>query len=257
MANLTFDNMVVLAQGYRHTIDNATTDYAHGQNNRESDVTYESVSQSEYQKVSNKLHTALGLKSEILKTGEREKVENNTKARNTIDLCRLWMLLRAHIWSVVLWAIGLGAAGFVLAALIVEPKYTSATQILANRKRNPVDAGQILTAQQADIQVANTCKDIVTNPVILEDTSKWIRNPTEVIKPVEKAKYEALADSTRELTSPAKPVVIRRAGRGCNASAKGVQESISITTQQNSQVFTIDAENNSPEGAQAIANAMT
>ena len=30
MTNLTFDNMVALAQNYRHATDNVTTDYAHG-----------------------------------------------------------------------------------------------------------------------------------------------------------------------------------------------------------------------------------
>ena len=105
-------------------------------------------------------------------------MENSTKTENTIDLRRLWMLLRAHIWSIILWAIGLGAVGFILAAFVVEPKYTSTTQILVNQKRNPVDAGQALTAQQADVQVINTYKDIVTSPVILKDASKWIKNPT-------------------------------------------------------------------------------
>ena len=50
-------------------------------------------------------------------------MENSTKTENTIDLRRLWMLLRAHIWAIIAWAVGLGAVGFVLAAFVVEPKY--------------------------------------------------------------------------------------------------------------------------------------
>lgn len=48
-------------------------------------------------------------------------MENSTNTENTIDLRRLWMLLRAHIWSIILWAIGLGAVGFILAAFVIEP----------------------------------------------------------------------------------------------------------------------------------------
>ena len=183
-------------------------------------------------------------------------MENSTKTENTIDLRRLWMLLRAHIWSIILWAIGLGAVGFVLAAFVVEPKYTSTTQILVNQKRNENDANQAFNAQQADVQVINTYKDIVTSPVILKDASKWIKNPTKVVKPAKKAKYKTLADGTKKLVSPAEPAVVRRAGRGYDVSAKEMQKAVSVTTQQQSQVFTISAKSNDPEKAQAIANAV-
>ena len=183
-------------------------------------------------------------------------MERSTKTENTIDLRRLWMLLRTHIWSIVLWAVGLGVVGFVLAAFVVEPKYTSTTQILVNQKRNENDANQAFNAQQADVQVINTYKDIVTSPVILKDASKWIKNPTEVVKPAKQAKYRTLADGTKKLVSPAEPAVVRRAGRGYNVSAKEMQKSVSVTTQQQSQVFTISAKSNDPEKAQAIANAV-
>ena len=183
-------------------------------------------------------------------------MENSTKTENTIDLRRLWMLLRAHIWAIIAWAVGLGAVGFVLAAFVVEPKYTSTTQILVNQKRSEDNAGQALTAQQADIQVINTYKDIVTSPVILKSASRFIKNPTEVVKPAKKAKYRTLADGTRKLVSPAEPAVVRRAGRGYNVSAKEMQKAVSVTTQQQSQVFTISAKSNDPEKAQAIANAV-
>ena len=183
-------------------------------------------------------------------------MENSTKTENTIDLRRLWMLLRAHILAIITWAVGLGAVGFVLAAFVVEPKYTSTTQILVNQKRNTTDAGQAFNAQQADVQLINTYKDIVTSPVILKDASKWIKNPTEVVKPAKKAKYRILADGTKKLVSPAEPAVVRRAGRGYNVSAKEMQKAVSVTTQQQSQVFTISAKSNDPEKAQAIANAV-
>ena len=183
-------------------------------------------------------------------------MENSTKTENTIDLRRLWMLLRAHIWAIIAWAVGLGAVGFVLAAFVVEPKYTSTTQILVNQKRNTTDAGQAFNAQQADVQLINTYKDIVTSPVILKDASKWLKNPTEVVKPAKKAKYKTLADGTKKLVSPAEPAVVRRAGRGYSISATEMQRAISVNTQQNSQVFTISAKSNDPEKAQAIANAV-
>src|SRR5699024_9982443 len=154
------------------------------------------------------------------------------------------MLLRTHIWSIVIWAVCLGVVGFVLAAFVVERKYTSTTQILVNQKRNENDANQGSTAQQADVQVINTYKDIVTSPVILKDASKWIKNPAEVVKPAKQAKYRTLADGTKKLVSLAEPAVVRRAGRGYNVSAKEMQKAVSVTTQQQSQVFTISAKSN-------------
>lgn len=183
-------------------------------------------------------------------------MENSTKTENTIDLRRLWMLLRAHIWAIIAWAVGLGAVGFVLAAFVVEPKYTSTTQILVNQKRNEDDPNQAFNAQQADVQLINTYKDIVTSPVILKDASKWLKNPTEVVKPAKKAQYKTLADGTKKLVSPAEPAVVRRAGRGYNVSAKEMQKAVSVSTQQQSQVFTISAKSNDPEKAQSIANAV-
>ena len=169
---------------------------------------------------------------------------------------RLGSWFRSSWICIIAWAVGLGAVGFVLAAFVVEPKYTSTTQILVNQKRNTTDAGQAFNAQQADVQLINTYKDIVTSPVILKDASKWIKNPTEVVKPAKKAKYKTLADGTKKLVSPAEPAVVRRAGRGYNVSAKEMQKSVSVTTQQQSQVFTISAKSNDPEKAQAIANAV-
>ena len=109
---------------------------------------------------------------------------------------------------------------------------------------------------RSDVQVINTYKDIVTSPVILKDASKWIKNPTEVVKPAKKAQYKTLADGTKKLVSPAEPAVVRRAGRGYNVSAKEMQKAVSVSTQQQSQVFTISAKSNDPEKAQAIANAV-
>src|SRR5699024_12662647 len=103
------------------------------------------------------------------------------------------MLLRAHIWSIILWAIGLGAVGFVLAAFVADPKYTSTTQILVNQKRNAVDAAKRYNSQQDDVQVINTYKDIVTRAVMLKDASDWIKNPTEVKKTIQHVKYKTVA----------------------------------------------------------------
>ena len=183
-------------------------------------------------------------------------MENSIKTENTIDLRRLWMLIRAHIWAIIAWAVGLGAVGFILAAFVIEPKYTSTTQILVNQKRKEDSASQALTAQQADIQLINTYKDIVTSPVILSSASRFIKNPTEVVKPAKKAKYRILADGTKELVSPAKPAVVRRAGRGYNISTKELKKAVSVSTQQQSQVFTISAKSNDPKKSQAIANAV-
>ncbi len=103
-------------------------------------------------------------------------------ANNTIDLHRLMMLCRKHIKMLIIWTLLAGVLGYVVA-----PKYTATTEILVNQKHENNDNGQAYTNQQADIQMINTYKDIITNQVILSKASKQLKNPVKVIKPAQPA----------------------------------------------------------------------
>lgn len=178
------------------------------------------------------------------------------QTENTIDLRRLWLLIKSHILGILIWTVGLGIVGYALANFVIQPKYTATTQILVNQKNASKDAGQAWNTQQADIQVINTYKDIITSPVILKDASKWLANPTEVVRKAEKAKYTTLADGTRRLVRRGHPAEVRRVGDGYNISASQLAKAVSVQTQQQSQVFTLSATSSDPDHARMIANAV-
>lgn len=182
-------------------------------------------------------------------------MEEKATQTNTIDLKHLWSLVRSNIWRIIIWTIGLGIIGFAVAEFIIPPKYSSNTQILVNQKKDN-DPNATYTMQQANIQVINTYKDLITSPVVLKDASNYLENPTKVVRKAKAAVYRRNAEGTRVLVSKARPAVVERDGKSYDISAKQLQGMISVQTQQNSQVFTVSAKANTPEKAQAVANAV-
>ena len=175
---------------------------------------------------------------------------------NTIDLHRLVMLCRKHIKMLIIWTILAGILGFVVAQFVVVPKYTATTEILVNQKHENNDNGQAYTNQQADIQMINTYKDIITNQVILSKASKQLKNPVKVIKPAQKAIYRTNADGTRRLIKEAQPAVVVRGGKSYNLSTDELKKAISVQTQQNSQVFSLQAKTDDPQESAVVANTV-
>ena len=175
---------------------------------------------------------------------------------NTIDLHRLVMLCRKHIKMLIIWTILAGILGFVVAQFVVVPKYTATTEILVNQKHENNDNGQAYTNQQADIQMINTYKDIITNQVILSKASKQLKNPVQVIKPAQKAIYRTNADGTRRLIKEAQPAVVERGGKSYNLSTDELKKAISVQTQQNSQVFSLQAKTDDPQESAVVANTV-
>ncbi len=175
---------------------------------------------------------------------------------NTIDLHRLMMLCRKHIKMLIIWTILAGILGFVVAQFVVVPKYTATTEILVNQKHENNDNGQAYTNQQADIQMINTYKDIITNQVILSKASKQLKNPVKVIKPAQKAVYRTNADGTRRLIKEAQPAVVERGGKSYNLSTDELKKAISVQTQQNSQVFSLQVKTDDPQESAVVANTV-
>lgn len=142
--------------------------------------------------------------------------EKNT---NAIDLQHLWKLFVQHVRMILIWTVGLGVIAWGIAAFVIPAKYTATTQILVNQRNSNDNNGQAYTNQQADIQMINTYKDIITNQVILKSASKQLANPS--------GSQRAYALSVAKL--------------------KG---SLTVRTQTNSQVFSLSAE------AKVIANTV-
>ena len=118
-------------------------------------------------------------------------MENSSN--NTIDLRRLFNLCRKHLKFLITCTIALALAGFIVSKFIMTPKYTATTQLLVNQKNENNANGQAYNNQQADIQVINTYKDIITSPVILKETKKELANPVKVVRKAQPAKYKTLA----------------------------------------------------------------
>ena len=175
---------------------------------------------------------------------------------NTIDLHRLMVLCRKHIKMLIVWTLLAGILGFVIAQFVVVPKYTATTEILVNQKHTNDNNGQAYNNQQADIQMINTYKDIITNQVILSKASKQLKNPVHVIKPAQKAVYRTNADGTRRLIKEAQPAVVERGGKSYNFSTDELKKAISVQTQQNSQVFSLQVRTDDPQESAVVANTV-
>ena len=183
--------------------------------------------------------------------------QNNEEV--TIDLRRLFILIKKHIISILIWMIGLGLIAYGVSEYVLVPKYTASTQLLVNRKTT--DANQAYANQQADINAVTTYKDIITSNVILKGASKYLANPVTLVKkatPAKKAVYKT-NDGTRTLVKKAvkaKPAVYKRESKSYSVSANELASAVSVTTTTSSQVFTLSATAETPAKAQAIANAV-
>ena len=184
--------------------------------------------------------------------------QNNEEV--TIDLRRLFILIRKHIISILIWMIGLGLIAYGVSEYVLVPKYTASTQLLVNRKT--ADANQAYANQQADINAVTTYKDIITSNIILKGASKYLANPVTLVKkatPAKKAVYKTNDDGTRTLVKKAvkaKPAVYKRESKSYSISPSELASAVSVTTTTSSQVFTLSATAETPAKAQAIANAV-
>lgn len=175
---------------------------------------------------------------------------------NTIDLTQLFQLCRRHIWALILWSVGLALVGWGIANFVISPKYTSSAQILVNQKNGRNDPNAAYAAQQANMQLVTTYKDIITSHVILQDASNRLANPVRVVKKAKPAKYKTTDDGRKIRVRKAQPAVIERDGKAYSVSASQLASSISVATQQQSQVFSVSAKADTPEKAKAEANAV-
>lgn len=181
--------------------------------------------------------------------------QNKNTDSQTIDLTHLLQICRKHIWALILWSVGLAFLGWAVSSFIISPKYSASAQLLVNPK-NKIDPNTVYVTQQANMQLVTTYKDIATSTVVLTDASKRLANPVKVVKKAQPAKYKTKANGKRVLVKKAQPAVIERSGKSYSISAGELAGSISVTTQQQSQVFAINATANTPEKAKVEANAV-
>lgn len=177
-----------------------------------------------------------------------------------IDLSQLWNVFKRSFLAMVIFGIlGLAAAYFG-AKTFISPKYESDTSLLVNRKQDN-DPNMQLNAQQADIQIINTYKDIITRPVVLQAVAEDLTSPQRVmVKKAKPAVYGTRYNSVtgvreRYVTEKAQPAEYKlEPAKYSNISEEDLTKMVSVSTQQNSQVFTVNVKDTSPVRARDIAN---
>lgn len=150
------------------------------------------------------------------------------ESNNTIELGHLMAILRKHFKMLIVWTLLAGVLGFVVAQFVVVPKYTATTEILVNQKHSNDNNGQAYNIQQADIQMINTYKDLITNQVVLNKVS-----------------HELNSSKTA-----------REYGRSYNMPVSKLKSAIKISNQQNSQVFSVAVKTDDPNLSAATANTI-
>lgn len=135
-----------------------------------------------------------------------------------ISLESLFRILRKNLRLIVISTV----VGTILAAIItffiMTPKYSASVDILVNRKQDNAVTNQ-LSDQQADVQMINTYKDIITKAVTLDPVRKEVK---------EQLGYSVTADKLRDM--------------------------ISVTNEQNSQVFSVSVKDTDAARSATIAN---
>lgn len=176
---------------------------------------------------------------------------------NVIDIKRLWLILKKNIVLMVVCGIALAGIAFGVSKFIIQPEYKSSVALLVNRKADQDNAAQ-LQNQQADVQMINTYKDIITRPVILNTVVKNLTtNQKQLITKAQPATYKTLADDTQIIDKQAKPAkykIVDAKYDKSEISANALSNDISITNQQNSQIFTVNVTLKNSQLARDAAN---
>lgn len=136
------------------------------------------------------------------------------------------VLFRRHYRLLILWTIIVGIIGFAVSEFVITPQHTATTEILVNQKHS--SSNQVYNNQQTDVQLVTTYKDLITNQVILDKVSK-------------------------QLDSAA---TARRYGKSFDIPAGELKSDITISNQQNSQVFSVAVKTDDPQKSAAVANTI-
>lgn len=137
--------------------------------------------------------------------------------QNHIDLIASISFFKNHAKSLIIWTISGFVLSIIVAIFFITPQYKSTVEILVNQKTNDTEAQY--TAQQADLQVINTYKDLIEKDIVLSPVLKQARK---------KNNYKGNLSS--------------------------LKESIKIDTETNSQVMSVSVVEDNPYLAADLAN---
>lgn len=134
-----------------------------------------------------------------------------------VSLEQILHVIKKHIRLVSLVTLLLTGLVWVVTAFLMTPQYQASAQVLVNRKQTNavVQTNQI----QTDIQMINTYKDIIRNPIILNQVAHDLRAKGDF-----------------------------------SGNVKQLQQMITISNKENSQVFSVDVKAKNPYLAADVAN---
>lgn len=176
---------------------------------------------------------------------------------NVLELRQLWHIIQKHFFALILMAIIGACAGYGVAKFVIAPTYSASTSMLVNRSADDTSTATAnLSDQQADVQLINTYKNLIISSNVLGAVSDKLENPGPIV--VQKAKdavYETLADGTRRLVTPAQKEITKPSNKTkYKLSVDELKSMVTITSQQNSQVFSINVKSKDPKLAADVAN---
>lgn len=140
-------------------------------------------------------------------------------SEQTFSVTQILGILRKRMRTIVITTLLVTLAAAFVTFFVMTPKYDATTELLVNRKLSADMQGAALQQTQADVQMISTYKDVITSPTVLQKVSKEINN------------YP-----------------------GYPGSVAGLKSAISISSQTNSQVFSITVRSTDARTSAVIAN---
>lgn len=177
---------------------------------------------------------------------------------NVLELRQLWDIIRKHFFAILFMAVIGAGLGFGIAKFLIAPTYSASTSMLVNRSNDNNNGSVNLSDQQADVQIINTYKNLVISSNVLGDASKQLKHPEPiVVQEAKPAEYRTLADGTQRLIAPAQKEITKPSSqKSYDLSVDQLKGMVSISNQQNSQVFSIDVKAKNAKEAAAVANSV-
>ncbi|SPS03293.1 YveK family protein [Latilactobacillus sakei] len=134
----------------------------------------------------------------------------------TINIEQIFGILRKHVKLIIASGIICTFIAIIITNFMLTPKYSASTELLVNRKQAD-DVNMQYNQIQTDVQMINTYKDLITKPVILDSVAKKINS-------------------------------------GSSNKVSDLASKISISNNQNSQVFSITVKMDNAYTAADVAN---
>lgn len=177
---------------------------------------------------------------------------------NVIDFSRLWLIVRRNWASMLALGVIVGGVAFGVSKFVLHPQYSSSAALLVNRKQDGSQQGLQLGDQQADVQIINTYKDIITRPIILNTVVNNLTKPhKEQVQAAVPAQYDTDAYGENVQTAPAQSAkykLVPAKYGNADITADSVAKMISISNQTNSQVFSVNVKSGNAKMSKDIAN---